>query len=345
MKIYKLKIYKSKIYKSKIYKSGQSVIGMTIIVSIAAAFTAAIYQQSHIRTHDQALRQMEIGIARTAFETAAKRLRYIYQNNGACDPQAFAQAVASLPNPTSMANSLSAQQNCDTVIGGSCRALEIISPNEAGYLDSLYVYVGAVTYSRVDSCVVPGAAVNDLDAANGNCALGTRSSIPQGAVGAHLRTVINNVRYEQWVVLLDTCSTQNVQRITTTALAAGAGTGMGTGWQLGSSHIAPDPNPPNQVVGVDNNSLTCPYGGGAPNVANNMGRVNLDPTGTAEWRFSLLALRRNFSLLQAPFDPSIDFPNPECLDLNQDGVIDERDLNVLEKYLSGWLPHIPVREQ
>ncbi len=318
-------------------QNGQALLGLAVIVSIASTFVTMIYRDAAVRSFAQNIRHSEMSIVRSAFEKAAKNLRYIYQTQASCNPQLFARAVASLPNPPGVGADPAFTKLCNSatlVAAGveastSCRALEISSSLEVqeasgGRLSvPLYVFIGFVSFSRVDPpCADPpssGCRVNDFRASSE-----ASDGVPNSVAGVHLRTVYNNTKYEQWVVLLDTCSSMRAPEVTGAA-AKEFGVGLGTSWQLGSTY--------SPLGGVSTDTVSCV--GALP-----MGRM--DAAADPFVDFQNFKQIMSFIPSRADFGPE-DFPNPQCMDLNQDGVTDERDLNILEKYWLGWIPSIPVR--
>lgn len=295
---------------------------MVAIMSVGAGLSIAImtYQQYAVKNVADSVRYADLTIVRSAFEGAAKKLRHIYHDMAFCDPQLFAQAISTLPNPTGFSTDPDAGTLCTVKNDSSCRALEVLSSDELKVSGvrkaSMYVMVGLVSFSRQDPCNA-ASPVSDL---NNNCSEG----IPQSSAGVHLYTKLNHARYDQWVVLLDTCSSNQV---TTLPGGRSYGMGFGTSWQLGSAYSpfgGVDDSPGNGTRSINSAWRSC---GGT----NAFGTVRL------------LDFRRLASFIQAPFDMASDFPNPECMDLTQDGVVDERDLNVFEKFLMGWIPTIPIR--
>ena len=324
--------------------SGQSQIMAAMIAAVVLLATGYFSLQASRQAAERQTENLRLGEMRFVLDEAAKKITTLYHQSANCDAVTLNEIISLIKTDGSVAASGSAREK---------RQINY-TINDSSYT----VSIGKVLY------------VN---------AAGTESTLTLNGVGDDLSTWRSRdafvelwtsgyqTRMSQQVALINTCTypASTTQRRATPSTAQNAtyseyanqqpaqDTGLLSDF-FSYNFMTPENFPP---VDPPNASGVCAPDGSArsygdvnfPNY-NPPTSTDTNPDGRVEIR-DVLALREylragnySFDSTQSPFvGHDLDgATSPACGDLNKDTLVTEADLNILEKYLRGYLYNIPV---
>jgi len=308
---------------------GQGLILMLLAISLISSSIALFMMDQSQSLYKESVELRRVSGVISAFTLAAKHLRYVYETQANCDPYIFN-------------NYLYEEHAVDTDgIIGKWRVVRIPSPFRA--LNVNYI-TGTFQLNQIDISIgqvrtvdqgagtvgYPPMAKNQAPMPVGSAAAGALTRKFYDTIGANNAAfgpadiVVSmsakpdgaQVRYDQDIILINTC--------TNPAVVANAN---------------PIANVP--ILGIITNiasyraeATSSDPAGSFSTAGQNvcLGDVNGDSTvGPGD-----VLLLRNY-LRSAEISTGTSLTNIDCTDMNNDGLIDEIDLNILQKSLKGYL--------
>lgn len=304
---------------------GQSqLIGAVAMAAIM--LTLALYSlQFAERTSKTGIQTTQRTEMRSALESAIRFASHVYHSESGCDPVLLEQRLDNLLYDGSIGVVAPTGQVGPT--GQTTRTLRIAVNDTQTYF---------VTFDPVQSISTPTPAPSTIGTSMDSTVTVWTEHYASSTVGGQTQqkvsqsaTLLNNCTYpctnpidatEQGVCLTSATPLDNAAAYQTRDVSAASGTGVCFGSRKRGD--------------LNNNSADCTSPG---TTGDNQVGVN-DLRILREYLRSGVIQRSCAAILEGTGDP-----RTSCADLNRDGLVNEQDLNIMEKFLRGYLPEIPTQ--